>query len=482
MKQLIKKSIKRAAPQLALSVRRLQHVEEKLDALDGKIEDLRDSLRHDSRLDILKEQAKKVEPYQPTYAVTGVFEKTSRIGEDRARVIEQYLGQSAGLRILDIGSSLGYMCYYFADRGAKAEGWEARVENAEVSRLIGDINGIPIDIKTKLFDDKTVETIRTGQYDTVFILSVLHHIIYYNSLEYTQKLMKELLQRVPLVIVELAKKGEDRKLFWDKAQPKDELAVFDLIKDDIIIEKLAEFPNHLSKKTRPLYAIRAKQQIEVNNHAYRYDHKTHQAYTQSPMVYSPLVRRYYMGQDFIVKEYSFTQATTSDDENHSQIIAEINNLLQFKGIYGMPKLVEYEITTNEARVVLERIPGDLLVDKLDVLTMVDAVRVATQVLRTLRDLQKEHLYHNDVRTWNIIVGEKNVSLIDYGLVGTKQTDDDTISLLWVLHAIITGERENYEQFKNLPPAHVFKKSEKLAKLYGAIKQGERSASALLELL
>jgi O-antigen chain-terminating methyltransferase len=481
VKQLIKKSIKRAAPQLTISIRRLQQVEEKLNALDGKIDGLRDSLRHDSRLDILKEQAKKVEPYQPTYAVTGIFEQTSRIGEDRARVIEQYLGKPAGLRILDIGSSLGYMCYYFADRGARAEGWEARVENAEVSRLIGDINGIPIDIKTKLFDDKTVETIRTGQYDAVFILSVLHHIIYYNGLEYTQKLMKELLQRTPLVIVELAKKGEDRKLFWDKAQPKDELAIFDLIKDDIVIEKLAEFPNHLSKKTRPLYAIRAKQQIEVNNHKYRYDHKTHQAYTQSPMVYSPLVRRYYMGQDFIVKEYSLAQDVL-DNENHSQIIAEINNLLQLKNIYGMPKLIEYEITPNEVRVVLERIPGRLLVDKLGSLTMADTIRVATQVLRTLRDLQKEHVHHNDVRTWNVIIGEKTVSLIDYGLVGTKKTDDDAVSLLWMIHAVITGERENYEQFKALPPVQVFKKSEKLTKLYNAIKEGERSAATLLKLL
>lgn len=479
MKKFVKQTINKAAPQLAQSLRRLSRLEQKIDGLTQLTQEHIERLdQRDSRLDKLKELAKGVEPYQPTYGITGIFEDTSRGCLDRARLIESYLGNPAGMRFLDIGSSIGYMCYYFADRGGKAEGWDFRAENAEVSRLVGEINGITVDIKTKQFDLDTVKTIQPGSVDVVFILSVIHHITYYNDLEYTQKLMKALLERVPMVIVELAKKGEDKKLFWDASQPKDELAVFDLVKDEVDIKQIGSFPIHLADGTRPLYVIRRKEMVKINGRQYAYKHKTSLAYSRSPMVFSDSPRRYYMADDVIIKEYDFT----NNDENKRQIIGEINNLLQIKDVHNQPEMLDFEITEARARVVIKRVKGRLLSDEIESDVTLPVIDIAKDVLKTLRDLHERQLNHNDVRSWNIIVSGKRAHLIDYGLVSHRKTDDDFVSLLWVISSALTGERQGYEQNPPLPKRATFAREAHLAALYDAVKKGERNAATLLELL
>jgi len=479
---MVKSVARRTVPSLVQAVNRLKRVEEKVDTLAAQLTEQQKLMQgHDFRIDQLKKLSKEVEPYQPTYGFTGVFENPARDSLDRARIIERHLGNPAGMRLLDIGSSIGYMCYYFADRGAHAEGWDFRPKNAEVSRLVGEINGINITVKTKQFDMETVKTIEPGSVDVVFILSVLHHILYYNDLEYTQKLMQELMSRVPILVVELARRGEDEQLFWNEAQPENELEIFDLIQDKITIEKIADIGNHLSKHTRPLYIVKAKQQVKVNNHTYNYDKKVNEAYDASPMVYSDLVRRYYFADKEIIKEYAFSEGM--EDENRRQIIAEINNLLHLKDVHNLPKLIDFEVTDKQARIVLERIPGELLSTMLaNGMNESKVGKIAHDVLQTLADLQTKGLQHNDIRSWNIILGSNKATVIDCGLIGVAKTDDDAVSLLWVIHAVLTGEPEGFGHFKDLPPEAVFKQHTQLHKLYSAVKKGERDYAALLKTL
>lgn len=411
---------------------------------------------HDFRFDHLKEMIKEVEPYQPTYGIIGVLEQApQRTSEDRCRTVEAYFGKVAGKHILDIGSSLGYMCYFFADRGAITEGWEYNPKNAEVSRLIGNINGIPTTIKTKAFDKNSIDTIERGKFDVVTIFSVLHHIIHYHGLEYTQRLMQTLLDKVPVLIVELARKGEDPALFWDETQPEDELAIFELIKDKITIEKIGDFPTHLSSKRRPLYVIKSKDNtITVNNRPFIYLSKTFEAYKDSPVVYIK-TRRYYFSEEYVIKEYVFDERDR-EGENKRQIIAEIDTLLHLTNIHNMPELIDFELTSCGAKVVLKKISGRLLVDLLKEKDKINTMFVVQELLRSLADLEKEGLRHNDLRTWNVLYDKEQVSLIDYGFVSHKELGNDAISLLWLLNAVLTGEREGYDvNKKELPKKKAF---------------------------
>lgn len=475
MKKYIKKIVNKAIPSLAEDHNKIKEIYE-ITSQTKKIID-----NHDFRLDRLKIISKGVEPYQPLYSLGGVLDNGSkRDTVDRCRAIEGELkNKIAGLNILDIGSSLGYLCFYFADRGARIEGWDYNPKNIEVSSLVSQINGIRVDFKSKELDLDTVATIEQNKFDIVTILSVLHHIIYYKGLEYTKNLMEELLERVPMLIVELAQKGEDKSLYWDKTLPDNALDVFQNVLDSVDIKKIGDFHNHLSGKTRPMYILRKKNIINVNDKPYMFDFKTNEAYDGSPVVYSNLQRRYYFNKNIIIKEYLFDDI--GREENSTQILTELTNLLKLKNLKSTPRLIDYEINNNSAKVIIKRNKGKLVSELLD--TKIDILKLTKDILATLSELEEQGYCHNDLRSWNVIYDGERARLIDYGFVSYKSTDNDAISLLWLINAILTKTRESYSVDKQeLPPKLNFKSSLYLNKLYKKVEKGEYSPKELLSIL
>ena len=440
----------------------------------------------DTRLDELRRLLEEpdVEAYQPIYGLTGLLpNEPSRGCIDRCRAIEHFLGPVHDLRILDIGSSLGYISFHFADRGASVTGWEAHDKNVDASRRIAGINGIDVDFDVVRLDNESVQTIVENSYDVVLLLSVVHHLINSDGLESAQALMADMLRRVPTVIVELAQKGEDPGLVWDAAQPDDDLAIFERVRDNIEIVKLGEFGTHLSGQPRPVYAVSLlTNSVDVNGTRYAYETRSVEAYTGSPVPTIRARRRYYFASEHIVKEYDFD----GDFEHHNraQIAAEIATLTRLAGRPGIPVLLDYELSQAGARLVVKRTPGTLLVDLLGSgLDITDARVVAEHVLSALAELEAAGLRHNDVRSWNVIYDGDTASLIDYGRAADEVIDDDARSLLWLLKAIVTGKREDFDPRKNaLPRRELFEADDGLARLFLAVESGERSPSALLRAL
>lgn len=488
MKKVIKKIVKKAAPGLAHSVRRVERIEQQVNVLQNQLKDLHDVVSSkDQRLDELRRLIAEVEPYQPTYGISGLVDSPRRSSRERCITIESYLRPVTGKHILDIGSSLGFFSYYFADRGAYVEGWEENVKNAEVARRIGALNGLNVDFRTKEFNSETVTSIPYDKFDAAFILSVFHHIIRFNGLPYTQELVKSLMDRVPVLIVELAKKGEDPKLPWDASQPEDELAIFDLVRDEIEITKLGDFGNHLSSKTRPLYAIQKKKTVKVQAHTYEYESVVSEAYKDSPVARTGTSRRYFFGKNVIVKDYAFSDEK-SRNENLAQILNEIKVFLDMASkktkVYHVPSMVDFEIDyPMGAKIVVERLEGELAsdVDFRDKPAKIE--KLIKDVLHTLADLESHDIHHNDIRSWNIIIDKKGGAwLIDFGLSGSKSTDDDCIALLRTAYALLRGERESYASGDlKLPPRKAFAGTS-LEKLYDLVDKGERSPRVLREKL
>lgn len=132
-------------------------------------------------------------------------------------------------------------------------------------------------------------------------------------------------------------------------------------------------------------------------------------------------------------------------------------------------------------IVLERIKGELVVDLIEKKEDINVYVVIKDVLKSLADLEQEKLYHNDVRTWNVIYDGRKASLIDYGLTSHVKKDNDLISLLWVVNAVLTGSREdNRTKKQDLPIESVFKVDKRLQKLYKIVASGEPSPSKVLE--
>lgn len=488
IKHMVKKGMAKMAPGFVESGRRILHMEEMMRHVQANVTELREEVNkglghHDSRIDQLRWLATQIEPYQPAYGVQGAIDSPQRDCHDRCLAIEHALRPIPGKRTLDIGSSFGYVSFYLADRGATAEAWDMHALNIEISQRIGDINGIGVKFRTNELTLETAKTIPAGKFDVVILLSLFHHIVRFQGLEQTQQIVKELFGRIPVMVVELARKGEDPALPWDKSQPDDELAIFDLVKDDVEIKKIGEFKNHLSEKTRPLYVIQKKKTVAVNANTYAYSYSTTEAYKDSPVSRYGLVRRYYFSDEYIVKEYVFEPSTFGD--NVVQILNEVNLLLHVVAgrVHHAPELVDFEVSRERACVVIKRVEGELASD-LDLKGKHQKVRkLAEDALKTLADLEKINLYHNDIRSWNLIVDAKGRGwVIDYGMAGVLKVDDDALALLWMLHAMLRGERELYRGGDSSLPDEASFTDPALRAVYKAVKKGERSPARLLAAL
>ena len=437
----------------------------------------------DFQFNKLRNMLNEIEYYQPAYMIGGINLTPKRECKDRCRAIEKALdGNIAGLKILDIGSNLGYVCYYFADRGAVTEGWENDIKHAETARLIGQINGLRTSIKSKEFNMEEIEQIKPGDYDVIMFLSVLHHVIHFNGLRYAQEAIKKTIEKIPVLIAELAVKNEDATLFWNEALPDNELAVFDLVKDEIIIDKIGVFSTHLSSIERPLYKITKKEKIVlVNSNFYSYDYKTNVAYKDSTIPYiAPAFRRcYYFSQNYIIKEYFLNEV----NDNMEQIITEMGNILFLNRRTNVKssQLIDYELNNKRAVLVLARDKGDLISDIINE-KKICPEKVTKDVLEFLSALEENNYYHNDIRSWNLLWDGNNVHVIDYGYMSPIVFDDDIVSLLRVINAIQLKCKENsVGGKKNLPSSKHFN-TPFLQKLYKIVEDGERSPKAILNKL
>lgn len=439
--------------------------------------------RDDDRLTVLRRLLAKVEPYQPIYGLAGLVPEPARASVDRARTIESDMGEVRGKRILDIGSSLGYMSFYFADRGAHVTGWEANPDNNEVARQVATVTGIPVTFETKELTLDTVRSIEPGAFDSAFVLAVFHHIIHFQGLEAAQQIVAEMLDRVPVIYLELAARGEDPSLFWDASQPEDPLELLALVKDRSELTRLGTFSTHLSEHRRPLYRLARPQIVRVGSHEYAYDSVSREAYRNSPVSEGPWQRRYYHSTSHVIKEYRFAEEAA---DNWQQIIGElyVHTLLSSSRHHVHHALVidDVHLDHQHALVAMRRVDGRLLSEGRPLHP--EALRVVVRdVLLTLRDLAALGIHHNDVRSWNIVVASDGGGwLIDYGRASHVAIEDDVVALAWAAVAGMSGAREPADEaMTNLPPQEALEDAG-LGAFGRAVHAGLRDRDALLATL
>lgn len=484
VKKASKEAIGRIAPPLTRQVQRIAHIEHSVNQINNKLDQLTASVNsHDTRLDDLKELADKVEPYQPIYGVSGVITDPRRDSADRCRAImETFEGNVTKYNILDIGSSLGYVSFFLADRGADVEGWEVSPSNMAVALAAQAINGIPVSFLNKALDLETAKAIPKDKFDIAIILSVFHHIIYDEGIETTRKIVRELVNKIPVLIVELARKGEDSDLWWDAAQPENELDIFKGL--DVNIETIGEAGTHLSQSPRNLYKITGKN-IRVNRKIYPIKKISKMAYAKSPVPFSGLRREYITSSTTFIKHYYFHEDTY---DNTDQIINEINVLNSLRRLGEKHPLVidmeDFEVNSEGASIVFRKIEGKLAEEAPELVKVLGYSRILQDLVDVLAFLESAGYHHNDIRSWNVMVTRRHAILIDYGLVSTKPISENATDLLWTLHAIITGKREPYDRHKRsaLPPKAEMGRTQDIRRFYDLVAGGETSFGTIKKAL
>ena len=101
-------------------------------------------------------------------------------------------------------------------------------------------------------------------------------------------------------------------------------------------------------------------------------------------------------------------------------------------------------SSTEGWLVMERLQGRLLLDLLRDGAVLDRRRLLLSVLKQLAILEGAGLYHDDIRSWNILVTDSGAGLIiDFGSITTQACDvvppgNPFLSFLVLVREVATG--------------------------------------------
>ncbi|MGT2446635.1 methyltransferase domain-containing protein (plasmid) [Ensifer adhaerens] len=349
------------------------------------------------------------EKYQPIYRHEELSNDASRGSEDRLeQILSVYDSLSAHLkrplRVLDIGCAQGFFSFTLAERGAVVTGIDMDQRNIDVCECLKSLYPqLKINFRTQRAE-RAVMDLRDGQYDIVLGFSVFHHIIYENGLYYAIDMMTQIAQKTGVLVAELALSTEP--LYWAKHLPSNER---DLLKPFPFVVELARHVTHLSSIHRPVFVASGRYCVlgDYLQTFTRWSTKSNQLAVDA----FGGTRSYFSNDHAITKVYRFGNAW--DQVNRRDMERERENLRSLPETVTKTSLIASMDTTAESWTVIKRIAGTMLSDMIGSRMPFDQDTVLEDILRQLVFFEAKGLYHNDVRTWNVIVDHQGrASLID----------------------------------------------------------------------
>ncbi|QQB49316.1 methyltransferase domain-containing protein [Delftia acidovorans] len=356
------------------------------------------------------------EIYQPIYGYPALSSKVSRPCFDRLEKISDiYIALRSLLgrqvRVLDLGCAQGFFSLKLAEWGAIVHGIDYLDKNIEVCQALAQENPELSATFEQGRIEEVIDRIESDQYDMVLGLSVFHHIVQEKGQSFVKNMIDKAAVHVGVLVVELALREEP--LYWAAAQPENPRWLLESV---AFVHEIARHETHLAAIPRPLFVASNRFWLlmdsaeEFSKWSEDPHHLAVGAHKKS--------RRYFWGQRYILKQLQFNHEF--GERNKAEYLKEIRikELLP-----NVSKLVKYGCSEDEGWLISEKIPGRLLLDLIRDGAKFDNRSVILGVLSQLASLERDGFYHDDVRTWNVIV-EKNgfAHLIDCGSISEKPED------------------------------------------------------------
>ncbi len=380
------------------------------------------------------------ELYQPIFGHPE-FQGASRMTEDRVALIRQAakaLAERLGrpLRVLDLGCAQGYVSLSLATDGAKVTGIDSLPQNVAVARALAAENpGLAAAFEEGTIED-AIAALEPGAFDLVLGLSVFHHIAHQRGLEAAVGLIAKAAQTTEAGIYELALASEP--VHWAVSLPEDHEA---FLASYPFVHELARFPTHLSELDRPLCFASAKHWW-FGGECRSFDRWTAKSHPLVGVNHAG-TRRYFFGEGYLAKRFRLIGPLS--EPNQTELQRESSVLAAHGQALTYPALIESGTSIDEAWLVRELTPGELLIDVIAEARDFDADRVIRDILQQLASLQELGLFHNDVTVWNVILTpDGNARLIDFGAISHSMLnctwpEDLTHALVGFVHAVVTRE-------------------------------------------
>lgn len=262
-----------------------------------------------------------------------------------------------------------------------------------------------------------VQDIAPDKFDLVLGLSVFHHLCYIYGKESAKELISELAIKISTGIFELAVKSE--QIYWADSLPDDPE---ELLMGYDYVNRVSEFPTHLSDIKRPLYVASSRyayfgEQVIMIDQVLKQSHKNNGNCFKG-------TRRYFLGEDLFIKRVKkfIPNEPCIGHRNCEEIENERAFLEEVGGKYGFPEIEYFDEDEDSAILVRKLFPGRLLSEIIDENEVFDEWDIIKQVLLTIIELEKAGFYYKDLRTWNLIYFDGKISFIDYGDIGREMID------------------------------------------------------------
>ncbi|WP_421298310.1 methyltransferase domain-containing protein [Aeromonas veronii] len=362
------------------------------------------------------------EVYQPIFKHPEFTAKASRSCLDRLETIASiydYISKEKDrpLKVLDLGCAQGYFSLSLAERGAIVTAVDYSQPNIDVCKKLAEENSsFNVDFLLGSIETIVQERVKEQEYDLVLGLSVFHHLVYEHGAEYVFDLLKMLSKKIETGIFEFALHTEP--LYWAASQPEDPRQ---LIEYYAFSHHISMYGTHLSAVERPLF-FASNKYWNVDDRYGVIDSFTSRSH-QLDNFYHGNTRHYYFSGNKIIKVF----IKNNTNSNYSELMNESVFLNKRIPGFRSSELLCYGSNCSESWLVRTAVPGRLLLDIILTGDEYDDEKIIEGILSQITLLEAHGLYHNDLRPWNILIGDDSqVYIIDYGSITSSVSDGDDL--------------------------------------------------------
>lgn len=384
------------------------------------------------------------EIYQPIYGHPELSDQTSRQCTDRlAHIIrvhdtlQRLLNRP--LKVLDLGCAQGFFSLNLAELGAAVHGVDFLDANIAVCNALAEEHpGVRLTFETGRVEE-FIQRLEHEEYDLVLGLSVFHHLVHEHGAGAAKTLLSHAAAQSGVLMVELALREEP--LYWAAAQPQDPR---ELLENIAFVHEYGRHETHLSSIARPLFVASNRYWV-LRDYAERFDGWTTEPHSLAQSTHQGS-RRYFFVHSSFLKLYRFDHPR--GEYNKTEFTNEVRFLQAPPHGFRAAKIIVHGATASEAWVATQRLPGRLLLDVIREEGVIDSRAVLQAVLEQLAALESAGLYHNDVRTWNVLLSDDGaVHLIDYGAISAQARDcvwpgNLFLAFFIFVHEVVTGVVED----------------------------------------
>lgn len=295
----------------------------------------------------------------------------------------------------------------------------------------------------------------------VLLLTVLHHIILANGLDWTRTALERLLDNKITIIAELAKKDEDVPFEWKDRLPIDALEVFGDRSYRAI--EIGQFTALNGKAIRPLYCVQqnvvkyvpGSADTSNSTRGDRPENLTHESIMFSGVDNAAVPEKQYLMSDDKFGKIFRSRATCNSSRLAEALSNELSVGRHLASLGIAPRVLGTFSTESCSGIVYEKVKGEDLTIFIAKSDISSRRRCAVNIAKNYALMQKIGIYWNDCRHHNILIGaEEQPFFVDFELSSAAELEENRRRFLWIMSHLCHSEHGGVTPEAALPTSNL----------------------------